>query len=184
MKDVIKQRKSLFLSAGHSDNDPGAAANGHTEADIVLAFRDDVCAELEGAVNFDRDGEAGQNLPLREAVKEAQNHDVAVEFHCNAASPSATGVETLSRPHNFPLGEAICEAISDTMGIANRGAKPEGSGQHSYLAFVSTGGGVIVELFFLTNKRDLEAFHRNRTALVQAVARVLVDEVAPPRDDE
>jgi N-acetylmuramoyl-L-alanine amidase len=34
------RRASLFLSAGHSDSDPGAVGNGHTEADIVLAFRD------------------------------------------------------------------------------------------------------------------------------------------------
>ena len=37
---MILQTKSLFISAGHSAPDPGAVGNGHTEADIVLAFRD------------------------------------------------------------------------------------------------------------------------------------------------
>ncbi len=45
---MILQTKSLFISAGHSDTDPGAAANGITEADIVLEFRDMVCEELRG----------------------------------------------------------------------------------------------------------------------------------------
>lgn len=181
---AILQTKSLYISAGHSHSDPGAVGNGHTEADIVLAFRDAVADELEGKVTFGRDGQRGQNLPLRKAVQQASSHDVAVEFHCNAASdPSATGVETLSHPDDYPLGEALCEAISDTLDIDNRGAKGEGSGQHSRLAFVSTGGGIIVELFFLTNPNDMRAYYHSKRELAQAVARVLIDEVAPPRSD-
>jgi len=179
----VLQTKSLFISAGHSHSDPGAVGNGHTEADIVLAFRDAVADELEGKVVFDRDGQKGQNLPLRKAVQQASSHDVAVEFHCNAATPSASGVETLSHPEDFPLGQALCETISDTLGIPNRGAKPEGSGQHSRLAFVSSGGGIVVELFFISNPNDVAAYYRHKRALAQAVARVLIDEVAPPREE-
>jgi len=181
---VVLQTKSLFISAGHSHSDPGAVGNGHTEADIVLAFRDAVADELRDKVVFAKDGERGQNLPLRKAVQQASSHDVAVEFHCNAAaSASATGVETLSHPDDYPLGQALCEAISDTLGIANRGAKGEASGQHSRLAFVSTGGGIIVELFFISNPDDVAAYFRHKRALAQAVARVLIDEVAPPREE-
>lgn len=184
--EAMKQTKSLFVSAGHSHTDPGAVGNGHTEADIVLAFRDLVCDELEAkGVAYDRDGQRGQNLPLRQAIDAASRHDVAVELHCNAFSnPAATGVETLSHPDDMPLGAALCEAISDTLGIANRGAKAEGSGQHSRLGFVSRGGGIIVELFFISNPDDVAAYYRRKTALAQAVARVLIDEVAPPRNDE
>lgn len=32
--------KTLFISAGHSDKDPGAKGNGYREADTVLEFRD------------------------------------------------------------------------------------------------------------------------------------------------
>lgn len=184
-REAIMQTKSLFISAGHSDTDPGAVGNGHTEADIVTKFRDMVADELEGRVKFDTDGRRGQNLPLSKAIDMAARHDVAVEFHCNAfSSPAATGVETLSAGHDYPLGEALCEAISDTMGIANRGAKGEASGQHSRLGFISRGGGIIVELFFISNPNDVAAYFRHKQALAQAVARVLIDEVAPPRDDE
>lgn len=57
---MILQNKSLYIAAGHSHSDPGAVDNGHTEADIVLAFRDAVCDELEGKVVFDRDGQKGR----------------------------------------------------------------------------------------------------------------------------
>lgn len=183
-REKIMQTKTLFVSAGHSNTDPGAVGNGHTEADIVLPLRDLICDELENRVTYDRDGIRGQNLPLRKAIEMASRHDVAIELHCNAAAnPTATGVETLSHPDDFPLGELICEAISDTLGIANRGAKDEGSGQHSRLGFVSRGDGIIVELFFITNKADMAAYYRHKDALAQAVARVLIDECAPPRND-
>jgi len=184
MSEKLMQTKTLFISAGHSDTDPGAVGNGYTEADIALEFRDMVADELRDKVVFAKDGERGQNLPLRDAIRMASQYDVAVEFHCNAFSrPSATGVETLSDDESKPLGEALCAAISETLGIANRGAKGEASGQHSRLAFVSTGGGIIVELFFISNPDDVAAYFRHKRALAQAVARVLIDEVAPPREE-
>lgn len=181
-RETIMQTKTLFISAGHSDTDPGAVGNGHTEADIVTQFRDIVADELEGRVTFSTDGRRRQNLSLRKAIDMAARHDVAVEFHCNAFSnPAATGVETLGG--DMQLGEALCEAVSDTLGIANRGAKGEASGQYSRLGFVSRGGGIIIELFFISNPNDVAAYFRHKQALAQAVARVLIDEVAPPRDD-
>lgn len=172
------QEKSLFISAGHSDTAPGAVGHGHTEADIVLEFRDQIADYLRRRVIVDADGAPGQNLPLRDAIGAARTHDLAVEFHCNAAaSSSATGVETLSHGHHYPLGNALCRAIADTLGIPSRGAKGEASGQHSRLAFISQGGGLIVELFFLSNKHDLARYIANRGRLVAAVGDVLVDAI-------
>ncbi|AXY41091.1 N-acetylmuramoyl-L-alanine amidase [Halomonas sp. JS92-SW72] len=169
------QEKSLYIAAGHSDTDPGAVGHGHTEADIVLEFRDLLADYLRRRVIFDKDGAPGQNLPLREAIGAAKAHDLAVEFHCNAfTDPAATGVETLSHRQHYPLGNALCQAIADTLGIANRGAKGEASGQHSRLAFIAQGGGLIVELFFITNKSDLAKYIANRRRVVAAVGDVLV----------
>lgn len=187
MKNATLQTRSLFISAGHSDTDPGAGAVGHgmTEADIVLEFRDLLAGALRhrGLV-FDKDGEHGQNLPLRDAVGAAKSHDIAIEFHCNAFSnPAASGVETLSNRDRYPLGESLCNGIATVMGINNRGAKGEGSGQHSRLAFIRDGGGVIVELFFITNKKDLYTYIANRRRVVDAVADVLTDAAMQERDE-
>lgn len=173
------QSKSLFISAGHSDADPGAAGNGYAEADIVLEFRDYMAEALrDRGVEFRKDGEPGQNLPLARAWRMAAEHDIALELHTNAFHlPTATGVETLSQPHSMELGLSICTAISETLGIANRGAKGEGSGQHSRLAFVSSGGGIIVELFFISNPDDLAKYQRWKLQLAEVLADLLAKEV-------
>ena len=41
--------KSIFVSAGHSDTDPGAAGNGYTEANIVMELRNIVSFYLHRA---------------------------------------------------------------------------------------------------------------------------------------
>lgn len=178
IKYAALQTKTLFISAGHSDKDPGAAANGYTEANVVLDFRDRLATYLGDKVVFSKDGPRGKNLPLTAAANEAAMHDVAVEFHCNAfAKPTATGVETLSAQEHYPLGNALCEAVAGSLGIANRGAKGEASGQHSRLAFIRRGNGIIVELFFLTNPDDLNRYIANIDACVKAVGDVLVEAV-------
>lgn len=168
------QRKTLVVSAGHGASDPGAVAHGYTEADICTEFRNlvsDALADL--GIRHLTDGDGAENWPLRQAVKLAAEAAIAVEFHCNAASPAATGVETLSRGRHHRLGSALCYAIADVLGIPSRGAKAEGAGQHSRLAWVSDGDGILVELFFLTNKQDLAAYLAGKRGLAQAVAKVL-----------
>ena len=164
---------AIFVSAGHSNTDPGAVGNGRREADIVTEFRNIVSFYLkEWGVPHYTDGTGAENWPLTRAAKEAKNYDIAVEFHLNAAGPTASGVETLSAPKDYALGNKLCAVISDVFGIRNRGAKPENAGQHKRLAFVQAGG-IIVELFFVTNKSDLAAYDAKKWVAAKAVAKVL-----------
>lgn len=170
-----KQIKTLFISAGHSDTEPGAVGNGYSEAKIVTEFRDLVAAELDilGVV-YSRDGETGQNLPLRKAAQMASSHDVAVEWHCNAFSnPQATGTETLCADPSNILSNDLCTITSEVLAIRDRGTKTESSGQHSRLAFVSTGKGIIHELFFITNSNDLSSYQSNKHELSKRIAQML-----------
>lgn len=167
--------RSVFLSAGHSNVDPGAVAFGRKEADIAVEFRNIVAFYLQrDGIPHELDGRGTENLPLREAVTRARRHPVGVEFHCNAAgSPSATGAETLSSQSDMALGQLICAAVSGALGIRNRGAKPENAGQHHRLAFVQAGG-IIVELFFITNPHDLAAYDARKWLAARDVAAVLI----------
>ena len=174
--ELPPQRNTVMLSAGHSNTVPGIVANGYVEADIVQLFRDDVSVRLKHlGVRHVLDGELGENLSLRDAVPLAAAVDIAIEFHTNGGGPGATGVETLSRAHNKPLGAELCRVTADLLGIPNRGAKPENAGYHERLAFVSGGGGIIFELFFLSNANDLYQFKLQYNALVDAVAGVIAD---------
>lgn len=178
-----RQLKSILLSAGHSNVDPGATGTWKgktvTEADIVLRLRNKI-ANIVAIRGYEikTDGDLEQNLPLTEAIKLAREVDVAIELHCNAFYlPTATGVEVLTGGNHEGLSNQLTEVISATLGIANRGVKPEASGQHSRLGFISKGNGIIVELMFITNQNDLRRYHEHEDALADKLATVLIDYV-------
>lgn len=171
--------RSIVITAGHSNADPGAANGPITEAQIVTDFRNMVAHYLASAnVYFVTDGFGHNNLPLKHAIGLIKPESLAVEFHCNAFSdPKATGVETLSSDALKPFGAELCHAVSSCLRIKDRGAKGEGSGQHSRLGFVRAGG-LILELFFISNPDDLKAYMDKKWVLARSVANVLMREAA------
>lgn len=175
---LARVKRSLFISAGHSTTDPGARGHGLSEADVVTELRNIVSFYLLRAGFFhttDSDS-ITRNMPLAQAIRMAKRVDIAVEFHCNASEdPKATGVETLGGPADMAQGKAICAAIAKVLGIKNRGAKPEASGQHSRLGFVQAGG-LIVELFFITNPSDVAVYQAKKWLVGRAIADVLMTE--------
>lgn len=170
--------KTVFLSAGHSELDPGAIAHGRREADVAVEFRNMVSFYLlRAGTAHDLDGTGTRNMPLNEAAKIAEEHDISIEFHCNAGPEAASGTEALSAPGNAELAADISEAVSVALSIKDRGAKPESAGRHTRLAFVRAGG-IIVELFFITNELDLMAYGKRKWLAAKAVADVLIRESA------
>lgn len=164
----------IFLSAGHSNVDPGAVAFGRKEADIVAEFRNIVSFYLmQAGVQHHVDGAGTDNVPLVETIKLIGSNRPAIEFHCNAASSVlASGVETLSGPKDIALCKELCAAVSHVFNINNRGAKPENSGQHHRLAFVQAGG-IILELFFISSPKDLAAYDAKKWLAAKEVANIL-----------
>jgi N-acetylmuramoyl-L-alanine amidase len=164
----------MFLSAGHSTVDPGAVHFKRCEADIAEEFRNVLSFCLTDiGVKHTVDGRGMENMPLREAIAEVRKHKVALEFHCNASdNKAATGVEILCANKDKTLAAKLCGAISSSLGIANRGVKPENSGQHHRLGFVQAGG-MIVELFFISNKGDLAKYDAFKWKCARAIAEVL-----------
>ena len=168
---------TIVITAGHSNVDPGAPSQNKEiyEAHVVTDFRNMVAHYLRAAAaDIRTDGDGNQNLSLNQAIKLIKPGYIAVEFHCNAfTNPSATGVETLSQPKNKGLGGKLCEAVANELGIVNRGAKGEGSGQHSRLGFVGAGG-ILLELFFISNPDDLRRYLEKKWLVARAVANVLI----------
>lgn len=175
------QRKTVLISAGHSDRDPGATGTWKgaaiTEAAIVLEFRNKVAGIIkQRGYSVVTDGTGEHNLPLSDAINLAKAVDVAVEFHCNAFHlPTAGGVEVLTGGNHQGLANQLTETISTVLDIPNRGVKPENSGQHSRLGFISKGDGIIVELVFITNQEDLTKYFDNIDLLASRTAEVLID---------
>ena len=173
----------ITVTAGHSNKDPGAVNGLFREADIAQEMRNMVASYLrQKDIAVKTDGEGKGNLPLPAAIKLISGSKAAVEFHCNAFSkPSAGGCEALSQPKDRALSQRLCKAVSDVMGIPTRGTddgwKNEGSGQHSRLGYVRNGG-IILELFFISNPTELAVWQDKKWLVAKAVAEVLAEVAA------
>lgn len=169
----------FVISAGHSNTDPGAKSNGTTEASIVTDFRDLLASHLYKLGHFVvTDGLPGESWALKDAIKLIQPGDIAVEFHCNAATNAkATGVESIASadsPHKElcqKLSNAIAGVLDEKVRGDNGYIDPSRSARGK-LGWCDAGG-IIVELFFLTNEKDLATYHDRKYQVVRAVAEVL-----------
>lgn len=170
----------ITVTAGHSNKDPGAVNGLFREADIAQEMRNMVALYLrQKDIAVKTDGEGKGNLPLPAAIKLISGSKAAVEFHCNAfPKPTAGGCEALSQPKDRALSQRLCKAVSDVMGIPTRGTdggwKNEGSGQHSRLGYVRNGG-IILELFFISNPTELAVWQDKKWSVAKAVAEVLAE---------
>lgn len=172
----------VVITAGHSNTDPGAVNGNITEASIATDMRNMVALYLERKdIEVITDGTGSDNHSLRQAIKLIKKGSVAIEFHCNAFhSSSAGGVEALAQPKDKVICGALCEAVSDVMGIPTRGNdggfKAENSGQHSRLGYVRNGG-IILELFFISNPHELATYQAKKWLVARELADVIADHV-------
>lgn len=167
----------IVLTAGHSLTDPGAC-NGHiTEANIAREVRNGVTAILNArGYKVINDGTGSDNQPLSKAAALVKQGKIAIEFHLNAAAnKKATGVEALAQTKDKAMCQKLCAAIANVLDIPVRGDggwKPENSGQHSRLAYVAAGG-IILELFFISNDAELQKYFEHKDQVFEAIADVL-----------
>lgn len=180
--------KKIYISSGHSQTkgrDCGASANGFVEGVEMAELRQIIIKELKvlGAeVIQDKDDSI-----LAETVKEFKpkitENDICIDLHMNAATPKATGVETLV-PENPTqseriLAESISKTVSEVLGIPTRGVKgvkTEAESQHKRLGFMRLSGtNALLETCFITNPNDMKAYRQKRFELGKALAKVLFD---------
>jgi N-acetylmuramoyl-L-alanine amidase len=169
----------LLISAGHGANDPGAVYNGYTERDLMTQLRDKVVENLRRMGHeVLTDGDVGENLPLKEALKHIKGCDIAVEFHTNAAAnPTAKGVEVFSLPNLKSQSQRLASAIGGILVTPCRGEqgwKPQEQSARGKLAFVGAGG-MLAEVFFISNPEELADYLLSEDILAQKIAFALVE---------
>lgn len=169
---------TITVTAGHSVRDPGACAHGRREADIAVDAREIIKYYLvQWGHKVVSDGlDRTQNLELPEAIKLQKGSDISVEVHCNAGAETANGVEVLAKNKDAALAKAIAGAIHDTMGIKLR--RNEGwyadANEHHRFGFVRAGG-LIIELFFITNKAEIAIWDAKKWVICKAIAKAISD---------
>lgn len=173
--------KTVTVTAGHSNTDAGAVNGKVHEQVIATDARNIVAWYLQNAgITVRMDGFGNDNKPLREAIKLVKGSDIAIELHCNASvNPSAKGVEVLANPQHKGLAQRIAQSIANVIGTpvrGDKGYKPENAGQHSRLAYVQAGG-MVVELFFISNQDELDAWNNKKWLVCKAIANVIIEEL-------
>lgn len=150
--------------------DPGAVGGGVAEADIALQWAKAIqfIGITEFGVQSDqivltRD-DAQDYLPVwkRDDIAKSQGCTHFLSLHCNAASPLATGTETLysedkGRERSYQFASLVNLAAVQSVRRANRGVKPERVTRHKNLAVFESAESMAVallEIGFITNGAD------------------------------
>jgi len=173
--------KPITITAGHSPSQPGASAHGFQEHELMTTLRDIVVSKLRArGLPVRADGERGVNQPLALALHLIAGSSVAVELHTNAHSnPAARGVEVISLPQHKALAQKLAAAMARVLEEPLRGDKGwigQEASARGRLGYVSSGG-LIAEVFFLSNREALAKYNARHWLVASAIADTLAAHV-------
>jgi N-acetylmuramoyl-L-alanine amidase len=166
----------FFILAGHCADktspsyDPGACANGVTEADLAKELRDLTVKHFDNKKDFKIDDDRDSLKIVIQKLKSVDS-DIICDIHFNAAAAvSATGVEVITpfraTDKELKLAKDISTKFSKIMGIKNRGVKDETQTARKRLGIMQPMGiNVLIEVCFITNPKDLAAYQSTKEAL-------------------
>ena len=157
---------SIILDSGHGMGnrkpgvfDPGAVSAGIREADIALAWCNEIRGQLmkrgNKVVRTRVDNEDPAPVGQRAGIARQYGGTVMLSLHCNAATGKASGTETFYRGNtNKAMAERINAAVVAALGTRNRGVKTESSSQHARLAVMAFQPCYLLEIGFIDNASD------------------------------
>jgi N-acetylmuramoyl-L-alanine amidase len=139
--------------------DPGAVAAGVQEADIALAWANELRNVLKGmghqVVRTRRDRQDPCHVSRRDDIARAYGGTAMISLHCNAASGLANGTETFYRgAEDKALAEKLNAAVCSALGTKSRGVKTEQESQHKSLAVMEFPNCWLIELGFIDHAGD------------------------------
>jgi N-acetylmuramoyl-L-alanine amidase len=178
---------TVILDPGHGMGnrrsgvfDPGAVSGGIREADIALAWVNELRAILRAAghkvIRTRVSNTDPAPLGKRAAIATQYGGDIMLSIHCNAANGTANGTETFYRGEaNRDQAERINAALVASMGTRDRGVKTESSSQHARLAVMAFQPCFLIELGFIDHGVDLSKMidPALRKAACNALAKTL-----------
>lgn len=177
---MIQINTVVYPSAGHHDKDPGAMANGRKESDMNIDFRNLVSAELTSRGHrhiMDKDWET--NTQHQKRIKPGPG-SVLIDFHFDAASPSASGTTTYYASNanklSIQFAQEIVDNVSEILGIPNRGARSEKLSNRGRIGILHTKAGIacLLEIGFITNLFDIAMYEKHKVKLAKVIAEILI----------
>lgn len=180
--------KTIIADPGHGMSnqragvyDPGACSAGHTEADIVMDWANELKEVLEAAgrkvIRTRVDAKDPAPVGKRASIARQYGGDIMISLHCNAATGQAHGTETFFRgKEHAPMATRLNDAVVNALGTRDRGIKTEAQSQHKRLAIMAFQPCFLIELGFIDHDGDRAAMldPALRRKACEALAQVLL----------
>lgn len=180
--------RKIFINPGHMPGvDSGACGNGLQEADVALRIGNSVAGYLE-AVGYEvkvlqSDNLSGESpdYPNITATANEWGADLFISIHCNAATSTARGTETLVYSlggDSEKLGKCINTQIVNTMqaidaDFPDRGVKKDVRGLA--VLRLTDMPAVLTETAFIDNEEDAKLLVEQEDNFAKCIARGISD---------
>ena len=174
--------KKIYLNPGHGGSDSGAVGFGRREKDDVLKLCLRIRDILKGQdceVRLSRESDVDATIAAACADANKWGADYFLSVHRNSASPDATGNEiwiySKGSETAYKKAENILSAVTRATGLKSRGVK---RGAVSYSDFgvnrYTNMHSALLELGFITSRKDNEALDKNFETLALELAKMLM----------
>jgi N-acetylmuramoyl-L-alanine amidase len=169
---------SIFISAGHNLQDPGASGNGLVEAVEARKVRDKIISFISAGYTIVSDQDDWTLAKTMENFATGEG-SACLDIHFNAGPVAATGVEVI-HPEKASVDEihfakALSKRLSDIMKIKDRGSKSETETARGRLGMMRENGiNLLVEICFISNPNDVAAYKAHFDELCEACANILM----------
>ncbi len=159
--------KTICIDPGHGGNDPGAVGHGVKEKDYTLKISQYQAKRLRDhgfKVVMTRETDTTLSNSTRTTRVKNSGAKVCISNHVNAASPSASGAETIHSIYsngklaNMILDELVKEGFKRRRAFSKKGKRGDYYFMHRQTGSVET---VIVEHGFITNVGDVQKLKNN-----------------------
>lgn len=176
----------VLIDPGHGGSDSGAVGNGKREKDIVLDVGYKYLSKYFNSPNsqikayWTRKDDTFMKLYDRPEFTEVVDASLFVSIHANSASSSATGLETYYSSDNKSKNNGITSkyiatkylnSILKVTGLYNRGVKDAGF----VVVRKNTVPATLIELGFITNKKDVQIMTTKQDAIAKAIYDTTVE---------
>lgn len=171
--------KQFVISSGHGDKVSGAIGilNEHNEAKkVVNRVYSILTNDYNGkGYKYHETTATNQQQNLANIVNYHNSKERALDIsvHFNSASAGATGTECLYYDKKS-LSTKMSKAMANALDILDRGAKER---KELYFLRNTSKPAILLEVCFVTSKKDAAAYHDNFEVLCQAIAKVIADEL-------
>ncbi len=163
-------KKTIYLNAGHSEQEPGALSQFGVERDLNIATRDELIPELK------RQGFRVEVVPdkltfapsIDWVIEKAEgniNAGLALSIHQNSfeknGTKQANGAETWYYAHyesSRRIAKALIDPYCEETGIKNRGAKSDSTARFGALSWIrkTPCWATLIECGFMDSKEDMD----------------------------